>query len=580
LVRREEEFFMPSHILVAEDNDIEQQVLKAAFEKEGYIVDSVSDGLSALRKLRTGHYDLALVDYRLPEIDGLASAKLLHDAVEEGSRPKIFAITGASDELKERQGKADVFDAIIEKPYDLSALIELVSKEIKRSPATARSEAADGLWQSLGLVRRPSAIIKPLCNGTDTKVFQSLFDLRAELLPDVIILAAPDGYDAIAEVRENADWFRCPVIDATGQFASLADATLTHLNRETLQEIAKVILRFRERMLNLAPEFQHPDTFENRLLAYLYLSGKHLRAEHFAQAKSCVRYTGFFEFEHAVETAEHLRQRGLLERTFFERVHVCGSCSSARLNAREECSSCRSPNLHREALIHHFRCAWQAPESQFRQGRDLVCPKCSQALRHYGSDYDKPGEVYSCGACSHVSADPMVGFVCFDCGSHADGDSAIHRDIFSYKLTEKGVRRVTVHSRSPGERPSLPAMFPAALEGKCNSKEQGLPAAAVVIVEISYPSAKQVEAQIGRTGFETLRGIFLHNLISALPSGFESQTEGDRDFLISSGGQLKDVSAELLAHCQKNLALRLDPAIRTIQLNNGEHESERPLVCH
>jgi CheY-like chemotaxis protein len=61
---------MTSRVLVVEDNELEQAALKAALEREGYIVDSASDGLSALRKLRSGRYDLALVDYHIPEVDG------------------------------------------------------------------------------------------------------------------------------------------------------------------------------------------------------------------------------------------------------------------------------------------------------------------------------------------------------------------------------------------------------------------------------------------------------------------------------------------------------------------------------
>jgi CheY-like chemotaxis protein len=54
---------MPPRILIAEDDDIQGSVLRAALLRQGYEADVVPDGLQALRRLRTGTYDLALLDY-------------------------------------------------------------------------------------------------------------------------------------------------------------------------------------------------------------------------------------------------------------------------------------------------------------------------------------------------------------------------------------------------------------------------------------------------------------------------------------------------------------------------------------
>ena len=85
---------MSHRILVVEDDGLQQQVLKSALENRGYDIEVASDGLTAVRMLRTGGFDLALIDYHLPEMDGLTSARVLHDLMPD-ERPKLIAVTAA-----------------------------------------------------------------------------------------------------------------------------------------------------------------------------------------------------------------------------------------------------------------------------------------------------------------------------------------------------------------------------------------------------------------------------------------------------------------------------------------------------
>lgn len=57
-----------SHILVVEDDHLQQSVLKAALGADGHEVETCSDRLDAVGKIREGHYSLVLLDCQLPEI--------------------------------------------------------------------------------------------------------------------------------------------------------------------------------------------------------------------------------------------------------------------------------------------------------------------------------------------------------------------------------------------------------------------------------------------------------------------------------------------------------------------------------
>ena len=135
---------------------------------------------------------------------------------------------------------------------------------------------------------------------------------------------------------------------------------------------------------------------------------------------------------------EQLAHAGLVVRRFFDRIPLCGQCGSARLAAREVCVGCGSAHLQEETLVHHYRCGHQGPRSHFQDEDSLICPKCSRLLRHYGVDYDAPGELQVCRECNVVSVEPDVAFVCADCGRDTPGDDARTADWHHYDVTSAG----------------------------------------------------------------------------------------------------------------------------------------------
>jgi len=137
---------------------------------------------------------------------------------------------------------------------------------------------------------------------------------------------------------------------------------------------------------------------------------------------------------------EMLAGLDLLQRRHFTRTHVCSKCTSARLHVCEACPACSSQDLVDEQLIHHYRCGWKEPESRFTDGSRLVCPKCRRELRHFGVDYEKPGNVTVCRTCGAANAEPVVQFICLDCGTATLSAEARSIDWHHYELTEEGLR--------------------------------------------------------------------------------------------------------------------------------------------
>lgn len=133
----------PVRILVVEDDSAQRMFLAKLLERRGYVVETTSNGLEALRRIRENCCDLALVDYNLPEIDGLAVASLVHDQMSQAWRPRLIALTATPDVLCSRAMRSGpVFDQIVDKSSSLDELIRSVDRELRCSPNPQTRRAA------------------------------------------------------------------------------------------------------------------------------------------------------------------------------------------------------------------------------------------------------------------------------------------------------------------------------------------------------------------------------------------------------------------------------------------------------
>jgi CheY-like chemotaxis protein len=137
---KEDAGLMKARILVVEDDDVQRSVLRSILESGGITVDTVSDGHDAVSKILTGGYDLVLLDYLLPVMDGMTIARLIRDAMGEAARPRLIALTALPDIVIGRElisGKA--FDGVLGKAVDVPHLLAIVTRYLRG--ATARSMA-------------------------------------------------------------------------------------------------------------------------------------------------------------------------------------------------------------------------------------------------------------------------------------------------------------------------------------------------------------------------------------------------------------------------------------------------------
>lgn len=115
------------HVLLVEDNVVNQKVAVKMLENLGCRVDVASDGKQAVEAVKTGHYALVLMDCQMPEMDGLEATRRIRAMGEKFARLPIIALTAnayQSDEVACRQAGMNDF---MSKPITQVILAQAVS---------------------------------------------------------------------------------------------------------------------------------------------------------------------------------------------------------------------------------------------------------------------------------------------------------------------------------------------------------------------------------------------------------------------------------------------------------------------
>jgi two-component system, OmpR family, response regulator ChvI len=119
---------MATIALVDDDKNILASV-SMLLEQEGYTVRTFSDGVSALSGLSATPPDLAILDIKMPRMDGL---ELLRRLRQNGDLPVIF-LTSKDEEIDELMGLNAGADDYIRKPFSQRLLLERVKAVLRRN---------------------------------------------------------------------------------------------------------------------------------------------------------------------------------------------------------------------------------------------------------------------------------------------------------------------------------------------------------------------------------------------------------------------------------------------------------------
>ncbi len=140
-------------ILVVEDDEALQETLAYALRKEGYLVETASDGLHALQIALQHKPDLIILDIMLPGLDGFEFTRRLR----QQSDVPILMLTARVDEVDRVVGLEVGGDDYLTKPFSMRELLARVKAHLRRavsaSPASPASELVPLVFGDLIIAR-------------------------------------------------------------------------------------------------------------------------------------------------------------------------------------------------------------------------------------------------------------------------------------------------------------------------------------------------------------------------------------------------------------------------------------------
>jgi two-component system response regulator AtoC len=116
-------------ILVVDDDADVRKSLSSILSKEGYSVETVENGKEAARVSEKSRFDMALIDIKLPDMEG---TELLHRLKEKQPHMVKIIITGFPTLENAMETVNEGAAGYILKPFDVEKLLEMIRKHLKR----------------------------------------------------------------------------------------------------------------------------------------------------------------------------------------------------------------------------------------------------------------------------------------------------------------------------------------------------------------------------------------------------------------------------------------------------------------
>ncbi|MBC7804370.1 MAG: response regulator [Candidatus Parcubacteria bacterium] len=149
------------HVLVADDNPTNREVLSRILERGGHTATLVSDGERALDALETSHFDIALIDRNMPRLSGLETVQAIR--LTTGARERLPVIVLSADVTPDakRECLEAGADAFLAKPIEAARLLEELQSLCSRLQASPKPAATVSVHASRVDSQEPVPIINP-----------------------------------------------------------------------------------------------------------------------------------------------------------------------------------------------------------------------------------------------------------------------------------------------------------------------------------------------------------------------------------------------------------------------------------
>lgn len=189
---------MRAHILLIDDSESAQEAISEILRQQDYTVATASNGTEGLNYVEQHHCDLVLLDYSLPDTDGLA---LLQKIVKEHTDVPVIMVTGSGSEgLAVSAMKNGASDYLTKTPDFLSKISHVVRDNLEKFEMKRRN------WELESQLRNSYKRQKEVNRELEEKVLERTEELeRAYQLSNELMAKAVDSNMQLAELYTEVD---------------------------------------------------------------------------------------------------------------------------------------------------------------------------------------------------------------------------------------------------------------------------------------------------------------------------------------------------------------------------------------
>ncbi|MBR7799817.1 hybrid sensor histidine kinase/response regulator [Undibacterium fentianense] len=165
----------PLHILLAEDNLVNQTLTIRLLEKLGHTIQLAENGSEAVRHFQEGYYDAILMDVDMPLMNGYKASQRIRQLEQHSHQhTPIIALTAHAIEGSKEACLQHGMDAYLSKPIDVDALWRELEKIHHVQPTITLSASPDNMYQGSADLNKMREMI-----GNDRELFNELSRLFA-----------------------------------------------------------------------------------------------------------------------------------------------------------------------------------------------------------------------------------------------------------------------------------------------------------------------------------------------------------------------------------------------------------------
>ncbi len=186
------------HVLVVDDNATARDALSAMLQSFSFVVTTASSGQEALDLLRQHSYDMVLMDWKMPDMDGLTTTRRIHGETNLPA-PTVIMVSAFSREEVMKEAAGAGVGAYLLKPVNQSILFDTIMELFGHKATRSLLVEAQGLRGSAELRARAGArVLVAEDNNINQQVARELLEQAG-----IKVTLVGNGLEAVAAVRSQ-----------------------------------------------------------------------------------------------------------------------------------------------------------------------------------------------------------------------------------------------------------------------------------------------------------------------------------------------------------------------------------------